>query len=120
MYKASYTVTSVGQAPNVERGQRMRKYVITMSIRMACIAAIPFVQGWWILVCTLGAVFLPYIAVVLANVKESSTEDSLPDGVVLELESVDAEAQSWPSDAAKTMIVGDETSIRVTRVERDE
>lgn len=120
MTKPSYTVTSVGQAPSVERGQRMRKYVITMSIRMACIAAMPFVQGWWILVCAIGAVFLPYIAVVIANVKEGAGEDSQPEAAVLALESVDAAPTAYSDVNNPAVIVGDESSIRVTRVEKND
>jgi hypothetical protein len=43
------------------------KYAITMSIRMICLVLMLFVQGWWLLVVGIGAVFLPYVAVVLAN-----------------------------------------------------
>ena len=35
--------------------------------RMVCVIACLFVPGWWLLVPALGAVFLPYVAVVLAN-----------------------------------------------------
>lgn len=120
MTKPSYTVTSVGQAPTIERGQRMRKYVITMSIRMVCIAAMPFVHGWWILLCVLGAVFLPYIAVVLANVKENSADDEQPEAAVLSLTTTESAVSAESDTAYPGMIVGDESSIRVTRVERDD
>ena len=46
----------------------MIKYSITMSIRVLCIFAMLFVDGWWLAVCAAGAIFLPYVAVVLANV----------------------------------------------------
>ncbi len=46
----------------------MIKYTIAMSIRVLCIFLMLFVQGWWLVVCAAGAIFLPYIAVVLANV----------------------------------------------------
>ena len=39
-----------------------------MGVRVACVIACFFVQGWWLLACVLGAVLLPYIAVVIANV----------------------------------------------------
>lgn len=35
---------------------------------MVCIVAMLFVQGWWLLICAIGAIFLPYFAVVVANV----------------------------------------------------
>jgi hypothetical protein len=46
----------------------MRKYSLAMSIRTVCFVLVFVVPGWWKLVFGLGAVVLPYIAVVLANV----------------------------------------------------
>jgi hypothetical protein len=46
----------------------MRAYSLAMSIRMACFILVFFVPGWWKLVFGIGAVVLPYVAVVLANV----------------------------------------------------
>ena len=46
----------------------MIKYTIAMSIRVLCIFAMLFAQGWWLAVFAAGAIFLPYVAVVLANV----------------------------------------------------
>ncbi|MGB3413125.1 MAG: DUF3099 domain-containing protein [Microbacteriaceae bacterium] len=60
-------ITTLPDNPEHERRQRMRKYAIMMGIRIICIAFLPFVHGWWLLVFALGAVFLPYLAVVVAN-----------------------------------------------------
>lgn len=49
----------------------MRKYTIAMSVRMICILLVFVVPGWWMWVFALGAVVLPYIAVVLANVGDN-------------------------------------------------
>ncbi len=46
----------------------MVKYMVAMSIRVVCVIAIVFVPGWWVLIPAAGAVFLPYFAVVVANV----------------------------------------------------
>jgi hypothetical protein len=62
------SITSLPPSPEEERRSRMIKYSITMSIRILCIFAMLFVDGWWLAVCAAGAVFLPYVAVVLANV----------------------------------------------------
>ncbi|GAA1821196.1 hypothetical protein GCM10009749_34990 [Agromyces neolithicus] len=62
------SITSLPPSPEEERRSRMIKYSITMSIRVLCIFAMLFVDGWWLAVCAAGAIFLPYIAVVLANV----------------------------------------------------
>lgn len=61
------SVTTLPVAPRDERRTRVVKYAITMSIRMVCLVLMLFVQGWWLLVVGIGAVFLPYVAVVLAN-----------------------------------------------------
>ena len=46
---------------------RIRRYTIAMAFRMACFIGIFFVHGWlrWALLA--AAVFLPYVAVLLAN-----------------------------------------------------
>lgn len=46
----------------------MVRYCIAMGVRVACVIACFFAQGWWLLAFVIGAVLLPYIAVVIANV----------------------------------------------------
>lgn len=46
----------------------MIKYSVAMGIRVLCIIAILFVPGYWAIIPAIGAVFLPYFAVVIANV----------------------------------------------------
>jgi hypothetical protein len=46
----------------------MIKYSVAMGVRVLCIIAILFVPGWWKVIPAIGAVFLPYFAVVIANV----------------------------------------------------
>ncbi|WP_236778967.1 DUF3099 domain-containing protein [Agromyces seonyuensis] len=50
----------------------MIQYLVMMGIRVACIAVLPFLRGWWMVLPVLGAVFLPYFAVVSANVVRGS------------------------------------------------
>ncbi|CAN5499947.1 hypothetical protein BH10ACT6_BH10ACT6_06990 [soil metagenome] len=45
----------------------MIKYAMMQAIRVVCIIACLFVTGWWILIPAVGAIFLPYVAVVVAN-----------------------------------------------------
>lgn len=47
--------------------QRTRRYLINMSIRMACLILLLVVPGWWKLICLIGAALLPMLAVMLAN-----------------------------------------------------
>lgn len=61
------SITTVGESPESERNSRMVKYLIAMTIRVICIVAAIFVEGWLMWLCFAGAVFLPYFAVVIAN-----------------------------------------------------
>ena len=47
------------------------KYLIAMTIRVVCIVAAIFVEGWLMWLCFAGAIFLPYFAVVIANAQVS-------------------------------------------------
>jgi hypothetical protein len=62
-----YDVTSVGINPAQDRARRMRMYFLAMSLRMACVLSLFWVRGWWVLLAGLGAVVLPYFAVLIAN-----------------------------------------------------
>lgn len=64
-------ITSLPDSPVEERRRRMIRYSITMGIRLVCLAACFFVEGWWLLLPAAGAVVLPYVAVVLANAGDS-------------------------------------------------
>jgi hypothetical protein len=73
-----HTVTSLQNAPELERRSRMIKYTVAMGIRLACIGACFLVSGWWLLVPALGAIILPYFAVVLANSATKESQKSAP------------------------------------------
>jgi len=62
------SITSLPESPDAERHGRMVRYGIAMGIRVLCVIACFFLHGWWLLIPVIGAIFLPYIAVVLANV----------------------------------------------------
>ena len=81
----SYTITSLQDSPDAERRSRMVRYTVAMGIRLVCIGACFLVEGWWLLLPALGAVFLPYFAVVTANSvskKRASGEPLRPGGIV--------------------------------------
>lgn len=65
------SITSLPESPDDERHRRMIQYSIAMGIRVLCVIACFFVHGWWLLAPLAGAVLLPYVAVVLANVGTS-------------------------------------------------
>lgn len=61
------SITSLPQSPDDDRRSRLIRYSIAMTIRVICLIACLFVHGWWLMIPAIGAVVLPYIAVVLAN-----------------------------------------------------
>jgi hypothetical protein len=79
------SITTLPPSPEAERRSRMIKYTIAMSIRVLCIFAMLFAQGWWLAVFAAGAVFLPYVAVVLANVSTTRTTEVLRPGSIVPL-----------------------------------
>ena len=61
-------ITSAPISPADEMDGRMRRYLIAMTIRTVCfIGAVVFRDSWGMWVLLVGAIFLPYVAVVLAN-----------------------------------------------------
>jgi len=92
------SVTSIGQSPEVERRNRMIKYTVAMVIRVICIVLAMVIQGWLMWVFFLAAIFLPYFAVVLANVPgQTSDGGSLPKAVAPTL-TISADAFSKPAE----------------------
>lgn len=71
-------VTSLPQSPQEESDHRVRRYAITMTIRIVCFGLLVFVQpyGWYTWVFGIAAAVLPYIAVVFANAGSDSTESA--------------------------------------------
>jgi hypothetical protein len=82
------SITSLPRSPEDDRRARMLKYSITMGIRLVCILVCFLVPGYWIIIPAIGAIVLPYVAVVLANVTDSRKQVVLrPD--ILALPSAD-------------------------------
>ncbi|MFC9918714.1 DUF3099 domain-containing protein [Agromyces binzhouensis] len=94
------SITSLPPSPEEERRSRMIKYTVMMSIRVVCIIALLFVQGWWLLVFALGAVFLPYFAVVVANVATTRRSDVESPGGLVPLPRADGGTDWTTTDAA--------------------
>jgi predicted tellurium resistance membrane protein TerC len=78
--------------------RRMMKYALAMGIRMVCLILIFVVDGWFKLVMVAGAVFLPWIAVVIANGGDQAEvhSDSLLDYAPLG----ELEGTAWPPEQA--------------------
>lgn len=64
---APVVITDAQSGASKDLDTRVRRYAITMGFRTLCFIAMIFVPGAWRWVLLGGAVFLPYVAVVLAN-----------------------------------------------------
>jgi hypothetical protein len=71
-----YSVTSAPQSLQDDQRYRMRRYLLSMGTRTVCfllavlfIAVLHWTIAGWVMV--IGAVVLPYVAVVMANVSRS-------------------------------------------------
>ncbi|MFF1572069.1 DUF3099 domain-containing protein [Leifsonia sp. NPDC058292] len=94
------SITNLPLSPDEERRHRMIKYSVAMGIRVLCIIAILFVPGWWAVIPAIGAIFLPYFAVVLANVStEGRRDDVQRPGIILPMAPPQPGQPSEPRDA---------------------
>jgi Protein of unknown function (DUF3099) len=75
--KQPQSITSLGESPEESRHRRMTQYFVAMGIRIVCIGLCLFVPWPWVLLPLLGAIVLPYIAVVLANMGSQNSSDEV-------------------------------------------
>jgi len=69
-----FTITEAQRGLSREQTGRTRRYLVSMGIRTACVLGAIVIPGWprWILI--VGAVVLPYVAVVVANAGRENDE----------------------------------------------
>ena len=60
-------ITELPPSPDADRRARMIRYSVAMGIRMVCIVLCVVIPDWWRLIPAVGAIVLPYFAVVIAN-----------------------------------------------------
>ena len=62
-----HSITAAHVPRSVDQSVRIRRYLISMSIRTMCVICAVLIQGplRWVFIA--GAVLLPYVAVVMAN-----------------------------------------------------
>ena len=60
-------ITNAAVPHSEDMHHRMVQYAVTMGIRMVCLAAIFVFDGWFKIVPIVGAVVLPWVAVMIAN-----------------------------------------------------
>ncbi|WP_258805956.1 DUF3099 domain-containing protein [Pseudarthrobacter sp. NS4] len=80
-----HSITDAAGAHSEDMHRRMVKYALAMGIRMVCLILIFVVDGWFKILMVAGAVFLPWIAVVIANGNDKAEghSDSLLDSAPL-------------------------------------
>ena len=62
-----YSVTSASTSTTDDQDKRVRRYLTMMGIRIVCFGLVFVTSGWLRWTAILAAVFIPYVAVVLAN-----------------------------------------------------
>ena len=106
-----HSITDAAAAHSEEMRQRMIKYAVAMGIRMVCLILIFVVDGWLKILPVIGAVFLPWFAVIIANGSDKAEvhADSLLD--YAPLAQLDAPAATVPGgpegDPSMTLLQGE-------------
>jgi hypothetical protein len=62
-----YRITNAPVALEQDQSQRVRNYVVSMTLRIVFIVLAVFTHGPWRWMFAAAAVFIPYFAVVIAN-----------------------------------------------------
>jgi hypothetical protein len=61
------SVTSAPEARTEDQARRLKQYLVTMGIRTICFVLLVVIDAWYRWIFAVGAVFLPFVAVVAAN-----------------------------------------------------
>ena len=62
-----YRITGAPASRTEDHDKRVKRYIISMAIRTACVVLVFVVPGPARWIFAIGAVFLPYVAVLFAN-----------------------------------------------------
>lgn len=119
-------ITTARTAASSEMSHRVRQYTLAMAFRMACFISMVFVGGWvrWALLAV--AVFMPYLAVVIANQADQRSapdfEHAVPDAApallagpapeVVAPEGFDPGAFGWDDSTIPGEVVEDPDPVR--------
>ncbi|OCG73112.1 hypothetical protein A7J15_09200 [Microbacterium sediminis] len=89
-------------APEDDENLRIRNYLLTMAVRLVCIilCAVVVPYGWHTALFAVGAIALPYIAVVIANAASGRRVTTAENPTLAQLEAPPAA----PEDDAPTVI----------------
>lgn len=75
------SATSLPRAPRDDVGARSTRYLVMMGVRIACLVAMVLITpyGWYTWLLGAAAIFLPYVAVVSANVGQEGRRNRRED-----------------------------------------
>ena len=65
--KSEHSISNVGESLSKDQSARQRRYFISMMIRTFCFILAVVLPSPWRWIALIGAVTLPYIAVIAAN-----------------------------------------------------
>lgn len=103
----SYSVTSAGVNPAEDRAHRMRMYFVAMALRVACVASLFWLRGWWISIAVIGSIVLPWFAVMVGNAVAHGGEED-----VSSLEPLQVEGSTVAADDSTDLLVVDVDPVR--------
>lgn len=69
-----FNVTSARAPLSSDQASRNRRYLVSMSIRIVCFILCIVFSGWLRWACFVGALILPWVAVVIANAGRENAE----------------------------------------------
>lgn len=120
MKRASKTqsTTSLEMAPADDENARLRTYLLTMGIRTVCVilCAVVVPYGWHTAIFAVGAIALPYFAVIVANAASGRRVETAVHPEARRIESSPAAA---PDPATPGVIRVTETPRPAARPEGD-
>lgn len=118
-----HSITDAATAHSEEMRQRMIKYAVAMGIRMVCLILVFVLDGWLKIIAVAGAVFLPWIAVVIANGSDQAEihSDSLLESAPLaELDTPEPTQQAAEGDDHVVVLQGELLEDNGDNVEGEE
>lgn len=77
MRDSAGSLTDLPMSPDEDRQRRFRLYFYLMLVRVAALGVFFVVPGWWKIIPAFFAVFIPYFAVVIANVSTHRTTEKI-------------------------------------------
>ena len=99
-----HSITGAQPGHSVDMHQRMVRYAVAMGIRMVCILLLFVLDGWLKLIAVAGAVFLPWVAVVIAN---AQTQAETYDGEMVDAAPLAELGPAAPPEADAETIQGE-------------